>query len=138
MRDTVRLILVIVLASVANAGIVASTTTDLRDLTLIRVSDIWLLPGLILVGTLLSLAIGDLGRSALALITASVAGSLLFALAVAGPGFSISAIRVTLIDRATNYGLLALLMCLLFGFAGLVVSWLIDAALGGQRWDERH
>lgn len=138
MRDTVRLILVIVLASVANAGIVASTTTDLRDLTLIRVSDIWLLPGLILVGTLLSLAIGDLGRSALALITASVVGSLLFALAVAGPGFSISAIRVTLIDRATNYGLLALLMCLLFGFAGLVVSWLIDAALGGQRWDERH
>lgn len=138
MRDTARLILVIVLASVANAGIVASTTTDLRDLTLIRVSDIWLLPGLILVGTLLSLAIGDLGRSALALITASVAGSLLFALAVAGPGFSISAIRVTLIDRATNYGLLALLMCLLFGFAGLVVSWLIDAALGGQRWDERH
>jgi len=138
MRDTVRLILVIVLASVANAGIVASTTTDLRDLTLIRVSDIWLLPGLILVGTLLSLAIGDLGRSALALITASVAGSLLFALAVAGPGFSISAIRVTLIDRATNYGLLSLLMCLLFGFAGLVVSWLIDAALGGQQWDERH
>ncbi len=138
MRDTVRLILVIVLASVANAGIVASTTTDLRDLTLIRISDIWLLPGLILVGTLLSLAIGDLGRSALALITASVVGSLLFALAVAGPGFSISAIRVTLIDRATNYGLLALLMCLLFGFAGLVVSWLIDAALGGQRWDERH
>jgi len=138
MRDTVRLILVIVLASVANAGIVASTTTDLRDLTLIRVSDIWLLPGLILVGTLLSLAIGDLGRSALALITASVVGSLLFALAVAGPGFSISAIRVTLIDRATNYGLLALLMCLLFGFAGLVVSWLIDAALGGQQWDERH
>lgn len=138
MRDTVRLILVIVLASVANAGIVASTTTDLRDLTLIRVSDIWLLPGLILVGTLLSLAIGDLGRSALALITASVVGSLLFALAVAGPGFSISAIRVTLIDRATNYGLLSLLMCLLFGFAGLVVSWLIDAALGGQRWDERH
>ncbi len=138
MRDTVRLILVIVLASVANAGIVASTTTDLRDLTLIRISDIWLLPGLILVGTLLSLAIGDLGRSALALITASVVGSLLFALAVAGPGFSISAIRVTLIDRATNYGLLSLLMCLLFGFAGLVVSWLIDAALGGQRWDERH
>jgi len=138
MRDTVRLILVIVLASVANAGIVASTTTDLRDLTLIRVSDIWLLPGLILVGTLLSLAIGDLGRSALALITASVVGSLLFALAVAGPGFSISAIRVTLIDRATNYGLLSLLMCLLFGFAGLVVSWLIDAALGGQQWDERH
>ena len=138
MRDTVRLILVIVLASVANAGIVASTTTDLRDLTLIRISDIWLLPGLILVGTLLSLAIGDLGRSALALITASVVGSLLFALAVAGPGFSISAIRVTLIDRATNYGLLALLMCLLFGFAGLVVSWLIDAALGGQQWDERH
>lgn len=138
MRDTARLILVIVLASVANAGIVASTTTDLRDLTLIRISDIWLLPGLILVGTLLSLAIGDLGRSALALITASVVGSLLFALAVAGPGFSISAIRVTLIDRATNYGLLALLMCLLFGFAGLVVSWLIDAALGGQRWDERH
>lgn len=138
MRDTVRLILVIVLASVANAGIVASTTTDLRDLTLIRISDIWLLPGLILVGTLLSLAIGDLGRSALALITASVVGSLLFALAVAGPGFSISAIRVTLIDRATNYGLLSLLMCLLFGFAGLVVSWLIDAALGGQQWDERH
>jgi len=138
MRDTVRLILVIVLASVANAGIVASTTTDLRDMTLIRVSDIWLLPALIIVGTLLSLAIGDLGRSALALITASVVGSLLFALAVAGPGFSISAIRVTLIDRATNYGLLALLMCLLFGFAGLVVSWLIDAALGGQQWDERH
>lgn len=136
MRDTGRLIFIIVVASVANAGIVASTTTDLRDLTLVRVSDVWLLPALIIVGTLLSLAVGDLGRSALALVSASVLGSLLFAVAVAGPGFSISAIRVTLIDRATNYGLLALMMCLLFGFAGLVLSWLIEAALGGQRWDE--
>ena len=49
---------------------------------------------------------------------------------IAAPGFSIPGVRVTLIDRATNFGLLALLMCLLFGLAGMVVAWIIEAALG--------
>ncbi len=118
------------LASVANAGIVASTTTDLRDLTPVHVGDIWLLPGLVLVGALLTLAIGDAARSALALVAAAIIGASIFALTIAAPGFSIPGVRVTLIDRATNFGLLALLMCLLFGLAGMVVAWIIEAALG--------
>ncbi len=130
MRAVARLVVATVLASVANAGIVASTTTDLRDLTAVPISDIWLLPGLVLVGTLLTLAIGDVGRSALALVAAAVLGSTLFGLAIAAPGFSIPGVRVTLIDRATNFGLLALLMCLLFGLSGMVVAWIVEAAIG--------
>jgi len=130
MRSLPGIALTVALASVANAGIVASTTTDLRDLTPVHVGDIWLLPGLVLVGALLTLAIGDAARSALALVAAAIIGASIFALTIAAPGFSIPGVRVTLIDRATNFGLLALLMCLLFGLAGMVVAWIIEAALG--------
>lgn len=133
MRSLAGIAFTVLLASVANAGIVASTTTDLRDLTPVQVSDVWLLPGLILVGTFLSLAIGDVGRTALALVASAVLGASLFALAIAAPGFSIPGVRVTLIDRAINFGLLALLMCLLFGLAGMVVAWLIEAVLGRKQ-----
>lgn len=130
----IRLIIAILLASIANAGLVASTTTDLRDLMPIQISDIWLVPGLVLVGVLLSLAIGDAAKSALALSVAAVLGSVLFGLTIASPGFSIPGVRVTLIDRATNFGLLALLMSLLFGLAGMVVAWIIDAAIGRKQF----
>ncbi|HBY45641.1 MAG TPA: hypothetical protein PLR44_01035 [Thermomicrobiales bacterium] len=130
MRSYIRLIIATLLASVANAGIVASTTTDLRDLMPVHISDIWLLPGLVLVGTLLTLAIGDLARSAFALIAAAVLGSTLFGMAIASPGFAIPGVRVTLIDRATNFGLLALLMTLLFGLSGMVVAWMIEGLIG--------
>lgn len=133
MRSLARLVLAVLLASVANAGIVASTTTDLRDLTPVYVGDLWLLPGLILVGTLLSLAVGDVARSALGLVAAAILGSTLFGLAIAAPGFSVPGVRVTLLDRATNFGLLALLMCLLFGLAGMVLAWIIEAAVGRRQ-----
>lgn len=129
----IRIVVVVVLASVANAGIVASTTTDLRDLTPLNVSDIWLLPGLVLVGMLLTLAIGDLARSALALVAAAFLGASLFALTIAAPGFAVPGVRVTLIDRATNFGLLALLLCLLFGLSGMVVAWLVESVLGRKQ-----
>jgi hypothetical protein len=56
----------------------------------------------------------------------AVLGSSLFAFAIAAPGIKVEGARVTLIDRATNYGLLAFLLILFFGLTGMVVAWLID------------
>lgn len=133
MRSLAGLLGTIMLASVANAGIVASTTTDLRNLTPIGVSDVWLLPGLILVGTLMSLVIGDVARTSLALVAAAVIGASLFALAIAAPGFAVEGVRVTLIDRATNFGLLAFLMSLLFGLTGMVLAWIVESVVGRKQ-----
>jgi hypothetical protein len=126
MSGVIRIVCAVVLATIADAGLVASTTTDLKDFTLISVNDIWLLPGLALIGALLVFAIDDVARSAIALVVVAVLGSGLFAFAIASPGLQIKGVRVTLIDRATNFGLLAFMLILFFGLGGMVVAWLID------------
>lgn len=120
-----RTALAIVLASVAAAGLLVSTSSDLDGLTPFPIDDALLLPGLVLIGLLLGLAIGDAGRSAVALVIAGTLGTLLYAAAVAAPGREVPGVRTTLIDRATSYGLLALMLIVLFGLIGVVLSWLL-------------
>ena len=129
-RTRLRLIASTLLAAVASAGLVASTSSDLQNLTAFYLSDVWLLPGLVLIGVLLSAANDDdVARSATALIVAGVLGATIVGLAIAAPGFRVEGVQTAMIDRGTTFGLLALLLIVLFGLAGIVVSWLIGAFL---------
>jgi hypothetical protein len=124
----IRLIASTLLAAVASAGLVASTTSDLQNLTAFYLSDVWLLPGLILIGILLSIANDDdVGRSVIGLLASGILGATIVGLAIAAPGFRVPGVQTAMIDRGTTFGLLALLLIVLFGLAGIVVSWLIGA-----------
>lgn len=116
----------VVLASIAAAGLCASTTSDLQALTVFPISSGWIIPGLALIGALLTLAINDAMRSSVALVIVSLAGSSLYGLAIAAPSFTLEGSRVSLIDRGTTYGLLALLMIGMFGLLGMVVVWVFN------------
>jgi hypothetical protein len=123
-----RLIASALLAAIAGAGLMASTSSDLENLTTFHVNDVWLLPGLVLIGTLISIANDeDVARSAIALLTAGVLGSVLVGLAIAAPGFRVEGVQTAMIDRGTTFGLLALILIVLFGLAGIIVSWVIGA-----------
>lgn len=129
-RTRLCLIASTLLAAVASAGLVASTSSDLQNLTAFYLSDVWLLPGLVLIGVLLSAANDDdVARSATALVVAGVLGATIVGLAIAAPGFRVEGVQTAMIDRGTTFGLLALLLIVLFGLAGIVVSWLIGAFL---------
>ncbi|HUG15643.1 MAG TPA: hypothetical protein VMM78_11580 [Thermomicrobiales bacterium] len=117
---------VIVLASVAAAGLCASTTSDLQALTVFHVNSAWIIPGLVLIGALMTLAINDAMRSAAALMIVSVAGATLFGMAIAAPALRLDGTRVSLIDRGTTYGLLGLLLIGLFGLLGMVAVWTVN------------
>jgi hypothetical protein len=123
-----RLIASALLAAIAGAGLMASTSSDLQNLTAFHVNDVWLLPGLVLIGILISIANDeDVARSAIALLAAGVLGSVLVGLAIAAPGFRVEGVQTAMIDRGTTFGLLALILIVLFGLAGIIVSWVIGA-----------
>jgi hypothetical protein len=129
-QTRLRLIASALLAAVASAGLVASTLSDLQNLTAFYLSDVWLLPGLILIGVLISIANDDdVARGTIALLIAGVLGATLVGLAIAAPGFRVEGVQTTMIDRGTTFGLLALLLIVLFGLAGIVVSWVVGAFL---------
>jgi hypothetical protein len=126
MRQYTLELVVVVLGSIASAGLCASTTSDLQALTVFPVASAWILPGLALIGALMTLAISDAMRSVVVLLIVSVAGSVMFAMAIAAPALRLDGTRVSLIDRATTFGLLALLMISLFGLLGMVVVWTVN------------
>ncbi|MDQ3547342.1 MAG: hypothetical protein M3439_00855 [Chloroflexota bacterium] len=129
-RSRLSLIASTLLAAVASAGLVASTSSDLQNLTAFYLSDVLLLPGLVLIGVLIALANDDdVARSAVALLVAGVLGATIVGLAIAAPGFRVEGVQTTMIDRGTTFGLLALLLIVLFGLAGIVISWLAGAFL---------
>ena len=122
---------VVLLAALANAGLMATWFVDMQRLVAVPINDGVVFLGIILVGTFIALIIDDLGRGALAMVLASILGSTLFGLAIAAPGFAVPEVRITLINRGTTYGLAALLISALFGLIGMVVAWGIEAF--GQR-----
>jgi hypothetical protein len=128
-------ILAVMFAAIANAGLVASTLEDLKGLTPLSISGVWLIPGIILLGTLLGVAIGDTARGAVALVVVALLSATLYGLAIAAPGFSVEGVQVTLIDRGTTAGLLAMMLIALFGLPGIVIAWLVETLVGGH--DER-
>lgn len=123
MRQYTLELVVVILGSIASAGLCASTTSDLQALTVFPVASALILPGLALIGALMTLAIGDAMRSVVALLIVSVTGSALFGLSIAAPALRLDGTRVSLIDRGTTFGLLGLLMISLFGLLGMVVVW---------------
>lgn len=127
-RTRLRMLVSALLGAIASAGLVGSTLSDLQRLTALYLSDVWLLPGLIAIGALISLANeDDVGRSAVALLAAGILGATLVGLAIAAPGFRVAGVQTAMIDRGTTFGLLALMLIVLFGLAGIVVAWLIGA-----------
>jgi hypothetical protein len=123
-----RLIASALLAAIASAGLMASTSSDLQNLTAFHINDVWLLPGLVLIGVLISVANDeDVARSTVALLSAGVLGATLVGLAIAAPGFRVERVQTAMIDRGTTFGLLALMLIILFGLAGIIVSWVIGA-----------
>ncbi len=69
----------------------------------------------------------DVARSTVSLLAAGVLGATIVGLAIAAPGFRVSGVQTAMIDRGTTFGLLALLLIVLFGLAGIVVSWIAGA-----------
>lgn len=127
-RTRSRLIASTLLAAVASAGLIASTSSDLQNLTAIYLDDVWLLPGLILIGALISVANDDdVARSTISLLIAGVIGAIIVGLAIAAPGFRVERVQTAMIDRGTTFGLLSLVLIVLFGLAGIIASWVIGA-----------
>lgn len=125
-------IVAVILAAIANAGLIASTSEDLAGLTPFAIGDVWLIPGIVVLGMLLGLTIGDTGRSAVALVVVALIGSTMYGLAIAAPGVRVEGVRITLIDRGTTYGLFALMLIALFGLSGIVLAWLIESFVGNR------
>ncbi len=121
-----RPILVCVCATIASAGLVASTTEDLRDLTLVPIPGALQLPGMILIGMLCAFALRSVAAATIALIVISVGGALLQGLAIALPAFEIEAASVRLINRGMVQGFFALLLIFCFGMVGVVSATLVN------------
>lgn len=121
-----RTVLVCILGTVAMAGLVASTTTDLRELTLISIPGFLEIPGIIVIAMLCSFALRSAAASAIGLVAIAVGGAILHGLAIALAAFEIEAASVFLINRATVQGFYALLVIFCFGMAGVVIAMLIN------------
>lgn len=130
MKDRLCFSAAVTFATIAFAGLMLSSMTDLKNLVAIPIPSAMLIPGIILIGALLTVVVGDVGRASIALLMATVLGATLFALAIAAPGFAVEEVQVRLVDRGTTYGLLALMLFGLFGMSGMVVAWLLESFVG--------
>lgn len=130
MRQWAAMALATLLASVASAGVIASTSSDLAPFAATRVGGAWLLPGLMLIGALLAVAVGDALRSAAALAAAALLGALLYGSALSAPGYRVAELQVTLINRGTTQGLVAFMLILFFGLAGMMAALIVALLLG--------
>jgi hypothetical protein len=134
MNRWARFVAAVLLAAVANAGLMASWFLDTERLVAVPLDDTLVFLGVVGVGTLLGLTLDDFARGAIALVSASALGALIFGLAISAPGFVVDEVRVTLINRGTTFGLAALLFTSLFGLIGMVVVWVIDGFGQRGRW----
>jgi hypothetical protein len=130
-----RFVVAVMLAAVANAGLMATWFLDMERLVAVPLNDTLVFLGVVGVGLLLALALDDFARSAIALVVASALGAVLFGLAVSAPGFVVDEVRVTLINRGTTFGLAALLFTSLFGLIGLAAGWVVEAFGQRGRWE---
>lgn len=108
------------------AGMVASTTSDLRELTLVAVPGWVQIPGVILIGLLCGLALRSAVASVVVLVVMAIFGALLQGAAIALAGLEIDEVAVTLINRGTVQGFFALLVIFCFGMVGIVASMMVN------------
>src|SRR5207248_1229511 len=111
-------------------GLLATTLKQLSPLAAFSLSGVWLVPGLIAIGALIALAVDGAGRGAMSVLGAAVLGAVLYGAAVAAPGLRVAPVRIKLLNDGTTYGLVALLLCALFGMAGMMVVWVARIVLG--------
>ena len=118
------------LGAVASAGLIASTTSDLQPFTAVRIGGAWLIPGLMLIGALLATGVGEAALGAGALAVSALLGSIIYGAALSAPGFKVEQVQVQLINRATTQGLVAFILILLFGLAGMMIALVVALVLG--------
>jgi hypothetical protein len=118
--------LVFVLGTMAMAGMVASTSEDLRALTVVQVPGALQIPGMILVGFLIGMSLRSAAAALLSLVGIAVVGGLLQWLAISLGAFEIDAAATYLINRGMVQGFYALLLIFFIGMVGLVAALLIN------------
>jgi hypothetical protein len=134
-RGWAQFVAVVLLAAVANAGLMVTWFLDMERLVAVPLDDTVVFVGVVVVGLLLALVLDDFARGAIALVVASALGAVIFGLAVSAPGFVVDEVRVTLINRGTTFGLAALLFTTLFGLIGMAAGWVIDAFGQRGKWE---
>lgn len=122
MKDYAYGLLVGLLAGVAVAGVIASTSGEIDSLAPIKVPDSLQLPALMLVGLLAGFAARNFTRTLIALVVATVVGTLLFGWMLAVPGFDLDNYTVSRLNNAFSQGLYALLVSSTFVLVGMAVA----------------
>lgn len=115
-----------VLAAIAMAGVIVSTTDELREMTLISIPNWAQLLGVILIGLLVGFASRTSTIAFVALMIASVVGAFLQGLAIGFAATGMESSNVHLINRATLQGFYALVVIFFMGMTGVVAALLIN------------
>ena len=115
-------VLVGLLAGIAVAGVIASTSGELDTLAPVQISGSLQLPALALIGTLAGFAARDFTRAIIAFSVAVVVGTLLFGWMLAVPGFDAGNYTVSRLNNAFTQGLYALLVSSTFVLVGLAIA----------------
>lgn len=121
-----RPVLVCILATVAMAGLVASTTEDLGPMTAVDIPRWLQLPGIIFIGALIGFALRTARSAMIGLVVISVLGAIMQGMAIASAGFVNDAASVFLFNRGTVQGFYALLLIFFFGMVGIVCAMAIN------------
>lgn len=114
--------LVGLLAGIAIAGVIASTSGEIDSLAPIQMSGSLQLPALMLIGLLAGFAARDFMRAIIALVVATAVGTLLFGWMLAVPGFDPDNYTVSRLNNAFSQGLYALLVPSTFVLVGMAVA----------------
>lgn len=114
--------LVGLLAGIAIAGVIASTSGEIDSLAPIQMSGSLQLPALMLIGLLAGFAARDFMRAIIALVVATAVGTLLFGWMLAVPGFDPGNYTVSRLNNAFSQGLYALLVSSTFVLVGMAVA----------------
>ncbi|CAN5775133.1 hypothetical protein BH20CHL1_BH20CHL1_00220 [soil metagenome] len=121
-----RTVLVCVFGTIAMAGLIASTTEDLRALTLVAIPGALQLPGIILIGMLCGFAVRSAAAATIALVAIAIGGAFLSGLSIAFAGFQSESAYVFLLNRGTVQGFFALILIFCFGMIGVVMAMLMN------------
>lgn len=126
MRAHLTTVLVFVLGTIAMAGLVASTTEDLRTLTVVQIPGALQIPGIILIGFVIAMSLRSAAAACASLVGIAIMGGLLQWLAIALGAFEIEAASTYLINRGMVQGFYALLLILFIGMVGVSAALLIN------------
>lgn len=119
-------LLVVVLGTIAMAGMVASTTEDLGPLAIVQVPGWMQLPGIIVIGFLIGMTLRSAAAAMVSLLVIAVLGAVLQGMAIALPGLEIERASTHLLNRGTVQGFFALILIFFIGMVGVVAALLMN------------